>query len=211
MGAVPGRVLLLAALTGAVTAALAGCTSSAGTPAPTRTVTSTIVTTVAPAAPPSVPAAPTTAVAARSCPLVGTAFVRDTMGMRLGRLTVLRSAGRVVGCRFYALQGSPLHASEHLPGPRQPVVEVVTQRFVSATAAHNALVSAARGGSNPQQVPFGRAGTGVCYQTAFYPKDRGRDWACGATLGTLRVLVRTVDTTGTFSTATLTRAVISHA
>jgi hypothetical protein len=210
MGAVPGRVLLLAALTGAVTAALAGCTSSAGTPASTRTLTSTIVTTVAPAAPPSVPAAPTTA-AARSCPLVGTAFVRDTMGMRLGRLTVLRSAGRVVGCRFYALQGSPLHASEHLPGPRQPVVEVATQRFASATAAHNALVSAARGGRNPQQVPFGRAGTGVCYQTAFYPKDRGRDWACGATLGTLRVLVRTVDTTGTFSTATLTRAVISHA
>jgi hypothetical protein len=132
------------------------------------------------------------------------------MGMRLGRLTVLRSAGRVVGCRFYALQGSPLHTSEHLPGPKQPVVEVLTQRYPTPTAAHNAFARLAAAGRNPQQVDLGRAGTGVCYQTDFYPRDGGRDWACGGNVGTVRVLVRTVDTTGTFGPAAVTRAVLPH-
>jgi hypothetical protein len=128
------------------------------------------------------------------------------MGMRLGRLTVLRSAARTVGCRFYALQGA--FANEHLPGPNQPVVEIATWRYATPTAAHNAFVLAARRGHNPQQTALGRGGTGVCYQVAFYSKDHGRDWACGASVGSLRVLVRTVDTTGTFSTASVTRAVL---
>jgi hypothetical protein len=128
--------------------------------------------------------------------------------MRLGRLTVLKSGGRAVGCRFYALQGGSLHATEHLPGPEQPVVEVATWRYATATAAHNAFVLAARAGRNPQQTSLGRAGTGVCYQVAFYPKDHGTDWACGASVGALRVLVRTVDTTEALIAATVTRAVL---
>jgi len=132
------------------------------------------------------------------------------MGMRLGRLTVLRSNGAIVGCRFYALQDGSLHESERLPGPKQPVVEIVTERYGSAVAAHNAFVLAARAGANPQQTPLGSGRIGVCYQTHFYPKDHGQDWACGASVGTVRVLVSTVDTTGTFNTATVTKAVLAR-
>ena len=33
---------------------------------------------------------------------------------------------------------------------------------------------------------------GVCYQTDFYPKDKGKDWACAFQVGTLAVVVKTV-------------------
>jgi len=205
MVGVLGRLLALVG----VLAASAACTSSASppaSPAPGTTISSTV--TVTPSTPPPPAAAPTRAVTAGSCPFVDTAFVHDTMGMRLGRLSVLRSGGATVGCRFFALQGA--YANEHLPGPHQPVVEIATWRYATATAAHNAFVLAAQGGRNPQQTSLGRGGTGVCYQAPFYPQDHGQDYACGASVGTLRVLVRTVDTTSTFSTAAVTRAVLRH-
>jgi hypothetical protein len=135
--------------------------------------------------------------------------VQNTIGMRLGRITVLRADGHVVGCRFYALQNSPLHNSEHLPGPNQPAVEIVTQRFRSATAAHNAFVTAAAHGRNAQQIDLGRS-IGVCYQTDFYPRDHGIDWACARNVGSTAVTVRSVDTTGTFSVAAITRSVLRN-
>ena len=146
-------------------------------------------------------------VRARSCPFAELAFVRYTMGMRLTRVTVLRSAGRTVGCRFYALQNSPLHVSEHLPGPHQPVVAIDARRLATPLAAHNAFVRLARRGPNPTQVDLGRH-IGVCFQTDFYPKDHGMDWACATSVGRTEVAVHTVDTTGTFSTAAVTRAVL---
>jgi len=199
---VVGRLLALA---GAL-AGLAACTSSGSppSPAPGSTISSTV--TVAPSSPPEPSSAPTRAVAAEFCPLVSTDLVHQTMGMRLGRLTVLRSGGRTVGCRFYALQGA--YANEHLPGPHQPVVEIATWRYATPIAAHNAFVLAARAGRNPQQTTLGRGGTGVCYRAAFYPKDHGQDFACGASVGPVRVLVRTVDTTSTINTAAVTRAVL---
>jgi hypothetical protein len=129
------------------------------------------------------------------------------MGMRLGRITILRSGGHTVGCRFYALQNSPLHVSEHLPGPHQPVVEIVTRRYPTALDAHNAFVLLSRKGTNAQRVDLGRR-IGVCFETDFYAKDHGADWACAASVGPTQVVVRTVDTTGTFSTAAVTRAVL---
>jgi hypothetical protein len=115
----------------------------------------------------------------------------------------------VVGCRFYALQNSALHDSEHLPGPKQPAVEITTQRYASATAAHNAFVLLAQHGTNPQQVDLGRV-VGVCFQNDFYAKDHGADWACAVNSGRTELVVRTVDTTGTFSTAAITRAVLRN-
>jgi hypothetical protein len=131
------------------------------------------------------------------------------MGMRLGLIAVLRSAGHVVGCRFYALQNSPLHTSEHLPGPHQPVVEIATARFRTALAAHNAFVQMGNAGKNVQRADLGRT-TGICFQAPFYPKDRGNDWACAASVGRIEVVVRGVDTTGSFSTAELTKVVLQH-
>jgi hypothetical protein len=203
------RVLALLA----AVALLAGCTSSGADGGPSATIRAgspTLHQDTAPVDTGPVETGPTRAARAPSCPFAGTAFVRDTMGMRLGRITVLRSGGRAVGCRFYALQNSPLHTSEHLPGPGQPVVEITTARFRSALAAHNALARLGTAGRNPQQVRFG-ATLGLCFQTDFYPKDRGRDWACAASLGTLEVVVRGVDTTGSFSTAQLMKTVLRRA
>lgn len=158
--------------------------------------------------PSPVVAGPTITAAASDCPLVGQAFVHDTMGMRLGRITVQRSGGRTVGCRFYALQGGSLHRSEHLPGPGQPVVEITTTRWPDATAAHNAFVIEAERGTNLTQARLGPGSTGLCYQTDFDPRDDGKDFACAVNTGATELTVRSVDVTGTFNTIAVTTQVL---
>ncbi len=150
---------------------------------------------------------PTTAVAATSCPYATETFIHNTIGMRLGRVTRLKSGGKVVGCRIYALQTGVLHAREHLPGPDQPAVEITTQQYPNALAAHNAFVRRSQAGTDPQPVPFGSV-TGVCFQNDFDPQDKGTDYACTVNKATTVVLVRTVDTTGTFNTAAVMKAVL---
>ena len=199
---------LAAAGLGVLVLAAGGCTAG-GSSGPTPTSTSNAQN--AATAPPSIapfPRGRLTSQHAASCPLVGTEYVHQTMGIRLGRLNVLRLAGRVVGCRFYALQGGSLHASEHLPGPRQPAVEIVTQRYARATLAHNVFVRLAERGTNPQQARLAPGNVGVCFQNDFYAKDRGADWACAASVGATTVVVRTVDTTGPFNTITLAKRVL---
>ncbi|MGN6606356.1 MAG: hypothetical protein ACTHMS_05015 [Jatrophihabitans sp.] len=180
--------------------AMAGCTSSSAPPPPT---TSTITTTVAPHVTP-VSTGPTTAATARRCPLIDEQTAADDLGMRLDRITVLRSGGAVVGCRIYALQGSPLSQSEKLPPGRQPALEVTITRYGSAKAAYNATVLVARRGTNPQQVRL-QGTTGVCFQTAFYRADHGRDWACAVPHGVTMVLVRTVVTSPSFNAVQATK------
>jgi hypothetical protein len=183
-------VLLAAVLLGA-------CTSNGGTPiasapVPTRTVTHTRTTTPDPAAAAPISTGPTTVATAPRCPFLAQQSAANRVGMRLDRITVLTSAGRTVGCRFYALQNSPLHDSEHLPGPHQPAVELTTTRYRSAAAAHNAFVLTARHGTNPQQADISLDNPGVCYQIDFYPRDNGKDWACAYSVGKTAVVVRTV-------------------
>lgn len=187
----------IALLAGLVAAGLLlGSCSSSGTSSPaTRTqppttVTATRTTSASAAAPLST--GPTTAVGASRCPYVAKQSAADRVGMRLDRITVLRSGGRIVGCRLYALQNSALHESEHLPGPHQPAIEITTTRYASAVAAHNAFVLAARKGTHPQQATVSVDNTGVCYQIPFYGKDDGRDWTCGFSVGTTAVIVKTV-------------------
>jgi hypothetical protein len=176
---------------------LVSCTSSGGTttPAPsttTRTVIGTRTVTGTASRPAPVSSGPTTTSAAARCPLLDTPQAAARVGMRLARITVQRSGGRIVGCRFYALQGSPLAHSEQLPGPKQPAIEIETTRYPSALAAHNAFVLAARKGTNPQQATIGLDNLGVCFQIAFYRPDHGRDWACAFSTGTRAVVIRTV-------------------
>lgn len=130
--------------------------------------------------------------------------------MRLARITVLRSGGRTVGCRFYALQGGPLHQSEHLPGPNQPAVEIVSSRYSSATAAHNAFVLLAQKGTNLQQATIVGQTMGLCFQTDFYSKDKGSDWACTFSNGTTLVLVKTVVTSPALNAILVSRAIAQH-
>jgi hypothetical protein len=199
------RLLAVAALV----ALLAGCTSST-TPAPgSSIVTRTQTLTRSPSPTGAIVAGPTSAVPAPACPFAGQTFVRDTIGMRLGRVTVLKSGGQVVGCRIYALQDSPLATSENLPGRNQPVVDVVITRYPTAVAAHNAFVRAAQRGRNPQQNALGRGVTGVCFQTDFYARDNGQDWACGFSFGTRAVLVRTVVVSPALGAVLVARRVLS--
>ena len=119
-----------------------------------------------------------------------------------------RSGGKVVGCRFYALQGGSLHRSEHLPGPNQPAVEITNTRWRTAIAAHNSFVRAAEQGSNATRAALGAGNLGVCFQDDFDPKDHGEDYACAGSSGTVEFVVRSVDTTGTFNTIAVTRKVL---
>lgn len=173
----------------------AGCTSVGQAPVPaptvTRTQTRTSTTTAAPAASP-IDTGPTTAAVAPACPWLDEQATADEVGMRLARSTVLRSGGRVVGCRFYALQDSPLHTSEHLPGPHQPAVEITTQRYRAARDAHNAFVLAARHGSDVLRAEVAPGNVGLCFRTDFYARDDGRDWACTFSVERTVVTVRTV-------------------
>jgi hypothetical protein len=189
---------------------LVACTSSGpGDPAPstvTHTVTGTVTRTasIGPTAPVSV--APTTASVAASCPLLPTQQAADRVGMRLAKITVLHSDGELVGCRFYALQNSPLHNSEHLPGPNQPAIQITTTRYASPDAAHNAFVLEARRGRSPQQAQIGDT-TGVCYQIPFYKHDRGQDWACSFNLGAKKVTIKTVVVTPALNVIEVSRVV----
>ena len=202
--------LFRVAATAALALVAAACTSSGGDPAPTVTGTRTIegTTTSTPSIGPTAPVStgPTTAARAASCPLLPQQEAANRVGMRLARITVLHSGGKVVGCRFYALQHSPLHNSEHLPGPHQPAVEIETTRYASAIAAHNAFVLEARRGRNPQQATIGNT-VGVCFQIAFYQPDHGRDWACSFSRGATKVSVRTVVVSGSFDVVKVSRAV----
>ena len=191
---------------------LAACSSGSGPSAPSTSVVTRTATpspsTVAP-----VSTGPTTAAAATSCPLATEAFVHTTLGIRLGRLTVLRSAGRAVGCRFYGQQhpDSSCDASclkgENLPGPNQPVLEITTQRYASSTAAHNAFVLRAGTSASVTQEDFDGT-TGLCFQEEFDPADKGADFSCTVNKGSVLVLVRTVDTTQTTNATAILRTVL---
>ncbi|MBE7190788.1 hypothetical protein, partial [Jatrophihabitans endophyticus] len=164
------------------------------------------VSSQAPATP--VATGPTRSARAAACPLVAQGFVHRTLGERLGRITVQRAGDRVVGCRFFALQHGPLHRSERLPGPHQPVLEITTTRWPTATDAYNAFVRRSELGTNATRAALGGSHAGVCFQNDFYPPDHGQDYACTTSKATVELLVRSVDTTGTFNTIAVTRKVL---
>ncbi|MDT4933973.1 MAG: hypothetical protein QOK11_1865, partial [Pseudonocardiales bacterium] len=94
---------------------------------------------------------PTAATDAHICPVLDEQAAAEMVRMRLARVQVLRQGGTTIGCRFFALQGSPLATSERLPGPKQPVVQITSSVFADALAAHNALVRLADAGTDPDQ------------------------------------------------------------
>jgi hypothetical protein len=195
-------------------ALLGACTSGAGSPPSTAPSvrTQTVVHTKTPSPAPTAPidTGPTKAATASKCPLLAQQTAADTIGMRLARITVLRSGGKVVGCRLYALQGSPLAQSEHLPGPNQPAIEIETVRYPTMPAAHNAFVRLGEKGSNVQQAAIVGQGPGLCFQVRFYPKDNGKDWACAFNVANVLVVVRTVVTSPALSAILVARAVAKN-
>ena len=192
---------------------LAGCVTSHGTrPNPASTVTHK-----APEPAPTGPIGdgPTTS-AAGTCTLLPAPTVAGDVGMRLARVTVQRSGGKQVGCTFYALQHPTAQcdttclAGERLPGPHQPAVRLSITRYADATAAHNAMVRLAEAGTNPQQVDVGGGRIGLAYQTRFYGKDGGKDWACAVNVDATLAVVETVTTGTSFNAVALAKHLAKH-
>jgi len=141
-----------------------------------------------------------------ACPFLDVATAAADVGVRMGRITVLSAGGKPIGCRFYADQDPSYRASEHLPGPNQPVMQIASSHYADATAAHNATVRIAQAGHNAYQASLGAGIEGISFQTRFDPADGNRDWAYAFRKGKTRVVVDTVQVDTAFNA----RAVASH-
>jgi hypothetical protein len=171
---------------------LTACTASHSPAGPSEIVsTHTNTITLSPSNTGAIDVGPTTAANASSCPLLTMQTASESTGMRLDRIQVLRQARRVIGCRFYALQGSPLATSEHLPGPNQPVIAITSSRFATDTAAHNALARLASAGTEPAQYTIGGSTVAVAFRTTFDPTDGAKDWAVAFAKHTTLVVIKT--------------------
>lgn len=187
-----GPVRMLAAI-GAVVlvVGVGGCTKSqTASPAP---VTDTVTLT---RSPPTVSVVPTGPLDARPlsradglCPFLTESAAVTAVGMRMDRQAIISRGGKAVGCDFYADQAWA--QSEHLPGPNQPVLEILSTRYASATIAYNAMVLASRAGTSAHQANLGNGQIGVSYRTQFDPADGGTDWAYVFSVGTLLITVLT--------------------
>jgi hypothetical protein len=135
--------------------------------------------------------------------------------MRLDAIKVLFSDGKAVGCRFYPL-GHPnaqcdatCLAHEHLPPASQPAIEIASAHYASAADAHDAVVALGATGAHLQQAQIAPGTTGLCYQTKFYPRDRGHDWACAFSTSTVVVVVHTAQTDTSFDAVQVATGVAS--
>jgi hypothetical protein len=203
---------------------LAACTHGSGGPtsAPSTVIQTQVITKSASPPPPvkivaPIKTGPTTAAIANACPFLDEQPAVNKVGMRLDKITVLRSGGKTVGCRFYGLQhpNASCDAScltkENLPGPHQPAIEIETYRYPSAKDAYNGFVSMSKKeGSNIQQDSIVGKSPGLCFETHFYPTDKGTDWACAFHKGATGVMVRTVVTKAALSVRNVARAIAAR-
>ena len=180
-----------AALSALTALALAGCSHSA--PTRTTTVTHTSTSTVAVPTPTStgaIDAGPITS-ADGNCPYLDSPAAADALGIRLGRQAILSAAGQPVGCQFFATTDPSFVASEHLPGPNQPVLQISSSHYADAVSAHNAMVATGTAGTSAHSVTLTGGVVGVAYQTTFDPSDGAQDWAFVFAKGTTVVTVLT--------------------
>lgn len=202
--------------------AIAGCSSGGAQPRPTSPATHTIVQTVTP--PPAsitYTPAPATSVhplppgakprageVAKPCPYIKAGLnqepasgpnVADIEGDRIYRTTILTRL-QPVGCRFYF----------YAP-PYEAVADIVPTTFPSARAAHNAMVLTAQAGRRAQARPDFVAGVdGILYQTRFFGRDHGADWAFVFAKGPVMVVVHTQQTNSPLNAELLAKAVVNR-
>lgn len=178
------------ALAVGLTLVLAACTHASRTlPATTTTTTRTIPAPTSTSTG-AIDVGPVTS-AAGTCPYAGSPAVADALGIRLGRQAVLSAGGAVVGCQFFATTDPAFVASEHLPGPNQPVLQILSSKYANATAAHNAMVATGTAGVSPHSATVTGGIVGVAYQTTFDPSDGNQDWAFVFSVGANLVTVIT--------------------
>jgi hypothetical protein len=196
-----------------VTLSITGCTNSTPAQVTTSAVTSTVTSAPATGATGPVNVAPTTTAAAASCPLIDEQSAANDSGMRLDQITIQTSGAKVIGCRIYALEHANAQCdlscltAENLPPSNQPAVEIESMRYASATAARSAFIEIAKAGTAVQQDQIAAGNTGLCYQTDFWSKDAGKDWACTFSVGSTVVVIRTVVVSPAENVVEIARAV----
>ena len=146
---------------------------------------------------------------AAACPMLSATDAAQLGGMRLARIQVLKRGTSVVGCRFFAIQGSYLAASEHLPGPNQPVIEIDSSRYATELDAHNALAVISTKGTDQNQYTIATGIVGVAYRTTFDPQDGNRDWAVGFNKKATLVILRTARYDSSYTAVQLAQAIVS--
>jgi hypothetical protein len=169
---------------------LAGCTHGSKTLPTTTTTTTRTIPAPTPNSTGAIDLGPVTS-AAGTCPYAGSPAVADALGIRLGRQVVLSAGGAVVGCQFFATTDPAFVASEHLPGPNQPVLQIMSSKYPNATDAQNAMVSTGTAQGSPHSATVAGGIVGVAYQTAFDPTDGNQDWAFVFSVGSTLVTVIT--------------------
>src|ERR1700722_5868773 len=83
-----------------------------------------------------------------ACPILSATTAAADEGVRLGRITTQLIGTTPVGCEFYADQDPSFKASEPLPGPNQPILQIVSSRYTDEITAQNAMVAIATAGQN---------------------------------------------------------------
>jgi hypothetical protein len=184
------------AMLAAGTLLLAGCHST--TAGSSVQVTTTETLTHPPAVGSPVVSGPTSSADADACPYLDEETAANDVGVRMGRITVQTSGGKVVGCRFYATTDPSFVASEHLPGPSQPVLEIDTSAYPDDTSAHNAMVATAQAGGGAYTNSIGSL-EGISFQTTFDPTDGNKDWAFIFAKGVKLVTVLTAQSDTAFN------------
>jgi hypothetical protein len=187
-------ILLLAAV-----AVLAGCATRVIHPAPA--ILSTPSTRVTP---------PPTKIVTRTgpCTLLSHDDAAGAVGMRIDRIQGLYVGRAEVGCRYYATQDPSFNASEHLPGPNQPILEFVATKYASTAVAHAAMVGIAEHGHGAYAANLSSTVEGASFQTTFYPVDHGKDWAYIFRTGRTVVLVKTVQTDSSLDARAVAAAIV---
>jgi hypothetical protein len=199
----------------AVTMALA---SACAKSSPTGPVTSdsTVVITVPPANTQPVSTATVSEKTATACPYIPENVASNDSGMRLDRITEIIQAGRLVGCRFYALQHATLQCDEaclqgeRLPPGDVPAIEIRLTEYASTVDAHNAFVKTGEAGTNDEQDEIVTGNTGLCYLTTLWKDDDGQDWACAFSKGSTAVVIRTVVNGSSLNVQAVAHAVYSR-
>jgi hypothetical protein len=182
-------MLPVLALSGLV---LVGCGHSGTGPATTVQVTTThTVSTPAPAsATAAIDPGPVTS-ASGNCPIIDEPTAADALGIRMGAQSVQSAGSTVVGCEFFPTTDPAFVASEHLPGPNQPVLQITSSRYPTPGAAHNAMVAIGTAGGSAHSAGITGGITGISYQTTFDPSDGAQDWAFVFATGSTVVTVLT--------------------
>jgi hypothetical protein len=191
--------------------AVCGCTA-AHAKVSTQTVDVTTTETVPRPAPTTsagpVDVGPTTTSTA-ACPILSATTAAADVGVRLGRITTLLAGGMPVGCSFYADQDPAFKASEHLPGPNQAVLQIVSTRYTDPITAHNAFVQIAVAGQNETPDNLSATVEGAAFQTTFDPTDGNKDWAFVFHTANTVVVVTTAQTDTSFDAREVAAAIVA--